>query len=162
MENVKLTIEEIITLIKQRDFTKIREIFEEYPNIDIADALNELDVEDGDEFKYIVYLFKVVVMIFGIVYVAVLGVYYSLGSSGFFSESIYVAFVIKISVAFNGKILFIITESVTAVALAFRYLLYASASPSQLSGFFLCNVVGWQSAVFHKIIHNLTLNKLNL
>ena len=60
MENVKITKEQIIELIKNRDFPKIREIFEEYPNIDIADALNELDVEDGDEFKYIGYLFKVV------------------------------------------------------------------------------------------------------
>ena len=60
MENTKITKEEIINLIKTRDFSKIREIFEEYPNIDIADALNELDVEDGDEFKYVGYLFKVV------------------------------------------------------------------------------------------------------
>ena len=60
MENVKITKEQIIELIKNRDFPKIREVFEEYPNIDIADALNELDVEDGDEFKYIGYLFKVV------------------------------------------------------------------------------------------------------
>lgn len=60
MENVRELTELLIQAVKAKDFGKVREIFDTYPNIDIADALNELDVNDGEEFKYVAYIFKVV------------------------------------------------------------------------------------------------------
>lgn len=47
-------------LLKNKKFKAIKEIFDTYPNIDIADACNQVDRKDEDDIKCLLYIFKII------------------------------------------------------------------------------------------------------
>jgi magnesium transporter len=61
MEENNINLKELLfDAIKAKNFTKVREIFDTYPNIDIADSVNEIDPENADDIHYLVYVFKII------------------------------------------------------------------------------------------------------
>ena len=50
----------LLQAIVSKNYTEVRNIFEEYPNIDIADSVNDMDHDDDTNIKLLVFIFKIV------------------------------------------------------------------------------------------------------
>ncbi len=61
MEEISINLRELLfDAIRSKNFPKVREIFDTYPNIDIADSVNEIDPNDIESIHYLVYIFKII------------------------------------------------------------------------------------------------------
>lgn len=61
MEELKINYkDELLEAIQKKDYKKIRDLFENVPNIDIADSCNEIDEDDENSLRTLVLVFKIV------------------------------------------------------------------------------------------------------